>query len=59
MVKIINAFKFLVGRTEVKKPLGCTRRWGSNIKINLKEIVNEVNWIYLAQPAPSTSILTI
>ena len=34
-----NAYKFLVGRYEVRSPLGGIKpRWDGNIKMNLKEI---------------------
>jgi hypothetical protein len=41
----------LVGRLEVKRPLGRPRRrWEDNIKIDLREIrIDGTNWIQLAQ----------
>jgi hypothetical protein len=44
-------YRVLVGRPEVKRPLGRPRRrWEDNIKMNLKEIrIDRANWIQLAQ----------
>jgi hypothetical protein len=41
----------LVGRPEVKRPLGRPRRrWEDNIKMDLREIgIDGANWIQLAQ----------
>jgi hypothetical protein len=41
----------LVGKPEVKRPLGRPRRrWEDNIKLDLREIwIDEANWIQLAQ----------
>jgi hypothetical protein len=40
----------LVGRPEGKRPLGRPRRrWKDNIKMDLREIGIDVNWIQLAQ----------
>jgi hypothetical protein len=46
-----NAWRILVGKPEVKTPLGRQRRrWLDNIKIDLREIVwNCMDWINLAQ----------
>jgi hypothetical protein len=46
-----NACRFLVGKPEVKRPLGRpTRRWMDNIKMDILEIGwGGVNWIGLAQ----------
>jgi hypothetical protein len=46
-----NAYRILVGKPEVKRPLGRPRRrWVENIKIDLREIGwNGMDWIYLAQ----------
>jgi hypothetical protein len=43
--------RVLVGKPEVKKPLGRPkRRWEDNIKMDLTEIgINGANWIRLAQ----------
>jgi hypothetical protein len=46
-----GVYRVLVGRAEVKRPLGGPRhRWNNNIKLDLREIVIDgVNWIRLAQ----------
>jgi hypothetical protein len=46
-----NAYRVLVGKPEVKRPLGRPRRkWVDNIKIDLGEIgLNGLNWIELVQ----------
>jgi hypothetical protein len=46
-----NAYKILVGKPDVKRPLGRPRRRGlDNIKIDLREIgCDGVDWIDLAQ----------
>jgi hypothetical protein len=46
-----NVYRLLVGKPEVKRPLGRPRRrWIDNIKIDLLEIgLNVVDWIGLAQ----------
>jgi hypothetical protein len=46
-----GVYMVLVGRPEGKRPLGrLRRRWEDNIKMDLRKIViNEANWIYLAQ----------
>jgi hypothetical protein len=46
-----NVCRLLVGKQEVKRPLGRPRRrWIDNIKMDLLEIgVNVVDWIGLAQ----------
>jgi hypothetical protein len=46
-----GAYRFLVGRPEVKRPLGKPRRrWEDNIKMDLREIgIDGTNWIQLAQ----------
>jgi hypothetical protein len=46
-----GVYRILVGRPEVKKPLGRPRRrWEDNIKMDLKEIgIDGANWIQLAQ----------
>jgi hypothetical protein len=45
-----GAYRVLVGRPEVKRPLGRPRRrWEDNIKMDLGEIgIDEANWIQLA-----------
>jgi hypothetical protein len=47
----VNAYKFLVGKPEGKRPLGRPRRrWVDNIKIDSLEIGwGGVDWIGLAQ----------
>jgi hypothetical protein len=51
MGEMKNAYKILVGKSEVKIPLGRPRRrWKDNIRMNLREIVWEVvGWIHLSQ----------
>jgi hypothetical protein len=46
-----NVYRLLVGKPEVKRPLGRPRlMWIDNIKMDLLEIgVSVVNWIGLAQ----------
>jgi hypothetical protein len=49
-VKGRGVYRVLVGRPEVKRPLGRPRRrWEDNIKIDLREIgIDGANWIRLA-----------
>jgi hypothetical protein len=51
MEAMISAYRILVGKHEVKRPLGrLTHRWRYNIKMDLWEIELEgVDWVYLAQ----------
>jgi hypothetical protein len=46
-----GAYRVLVGRPEVKRPLGRPkRRWEDKIKMDLREIgIDGANWIRLAQ----------
>jgi hypothetical protein len=45
-----GVYSVLVGRPESKRPLGRPRRrWEDNIKLDLREIGIDVNWIQLAQ----------
>ncbi|KAJ4440260.1 hypothetical protein ANN_08399 [Periplaneta americana] len=46
-----NAYRVLVGRPEVKRPLGrLRRRWEGNIKMDLREVgYDDRDWINLAQ----------
>ena len=46
-----NAYRVIVGRPEVKRPLGRPRRgWEYNIKMYLREVGCEAGgWIVLAQ----------
>jgi hypothetical protein len=45
-----GVYRVLVGRPGSKRPLGRPRRrWVDNIKMDLKEIRNDANWIQLAQ----------
>jgi hypothetical protein len=50
-VKLKNAYKLLVGKTDWKMPLGKPRRrWEDNIRMDLREIGWEiVNRIHLVQ----------
>jgi 3-oxoacyl-ACP reductase-like protein len=45
-----GVYRVLVGRLEVKRPLGRPRRrWKDNIKMDLRaEGIDETNWIQLA-----------
>jgi hypothetical protein len=51
MGEIRNAYKMLVSKSEVKRPLGGSRTsWEDNIKMDLREIsFRDVDWIHLAQ----------
>jgi hypothetical protein len=51
MGEVRGVYRILVGRPEVKRPLGRPRRrWEDNIKMDLREIVVDgANWIHLAQ----------
>jgi hypothetical protein len=46
-----NAYRFLVGKAEGKRPLGRPRRrWVDNIRMDLGEVRRgDVDWICLAQ----------
>jgi hypothetical protein len=46
-----NAYRILVGKAEVNRPIGRPRsRWMENIEIDLREIRwDGIDWIYLAQ----------
>jgi hypothetical protein len=46
-----GVYRFLVGRSEGKRPLGKPRlRWEDKIKLDLREIgIDGANWIQLAQ----------
>jgi hypothetical protein len=50
MVENRNAFRFLVGKPEGKRPLERPRRrWEDNIEIDIREIGwGPMDWIYLA-----------
>jgi hypothetical protein len=47
----INAYRFLLGKPEGKRPPGrTTRRWRDNNKVGLREIGwGAMDWIHLAQ----------
>jgi hypothetical protein len=51
MGKMKNAYKILVGKPEMKRPLGRPRhRWEDNIRMDLMEIGwGGMDWIHLAQ----------
>jgi hypothetical protein len=51
MVEKRGVYRVLVGRAEVKRPLGRPRhRWDDNIKMDLRDIgIGGANWIQLAQ----------
>jgi len=46
-----GVYRVLIGRPEVRRPLGTPRhRWEDNIKMDLREIgIDGANWIHLAQ----------
>jgi hypothetical protein len=46
-----GVYRVLVGRPEVKRPLGRPRsRWEDNIKLDYREIgIDGANWIQMAQ----------
>jgi len=46
-----DVYRFLVGKSEGRRPLGRPRRrWDNNIKMDLREIgIDRANWIRLAQ----------
>jgi hypothetical protein len=46
-----NAYKILVGKSEVERPLGRHRsRWEDDIRMNLREMRRDVvDWLQLAQ----------
>jgi len=46
-----SVYRVLVGKPEVKRPLGrLRRRWEDNIKMDLQEVgCGCMDWIYLAQ----------
>jgi hypothetical protein len=47
---IRNAYKILVGEPRWKRPLGRPRRrWEGNIRMDLREVGWEVDWINLPQ----------
>jgi hypothetical protein len=54
-----NAYRMLVGKPEVKRPLGRTRsRWMDNIKMDLREIGwGGMDWIDLTQDKNQWSAL--
>jgi hypothetical protein len=50
MREVRNAYKVLVGKPEVKRPLGRTRRRWEDIGMTLREIGWEgVDWMHLPQ----------
>jgi hypothetical protein len=51
MGEIRNTYKMLVGKLEMKRPLGRpSSRWEDNITMDLKEIQwEDVDWIHMAQ----------
>jgi len=46
-----GVYRVLVGKPEVRKPLGrCRRRWKDNIRMDLREVgFGRVDWMELAQ----------
>jgi hypothetical protein len=54
-----NAYRFLVGKPEGKRPLGKPRRrWVNNIRMDLGEVGwGDVDWIGLAQDMNSWRVL--
>ena len=51
MEQFRNAYRFLVGKPESKRPLGRPRRrWEDNIKMDLREVgCDPRDWIYLTE----------
>jgi hypothetical protein len=50
MGEVRGAYNILVGRSEGRRPLGRPRRrWEDNIKMDLGEIVGDLDWIHWAQ----------
>jgi len=49
MGEVRNSYSILVGNLRGKRPLGRpSRRWGHNIRMDIKEIVLEVvDWMHL------------
>jgi hypothetical protein len=46
----MGAYRVLVGKLDGKKPLVRSRsRWENNIKLNLQEVREGMDWINLAQ----------
>jgi hypothetical protein len=46
----MNAYRLLVGKPEGKRPLGRPRRrWVDNIRMDIGEVVRDVDWVGLAQ----------
>jgi hypothetical protein len=45
-----GVYGILIARSEVKRPMRRPRRrWEDNIKLDLREVIDAVNWIRLAQ----------
>jgi hypothetical protein len=45
----LNAYRILVGKPEGKRPLGRPRRrWMYTIKMDLRELGDGMDWIYVA-----------
>jgi hypothetical protein len=54
-----NSFNILIGKPEVKRPLGRQRhKWEDAVKMDLKEIVcKDVHWRHLARDMTSIRLL--
>jgi hypothetical protein len=50
MGKKRNAYRIIIGKCEVKRPLGrCGHKWKDNIKMDLKEMgYQDADWISFA-----------
>jgi hypothetical protein len=50
MVEMRNAYKIMIRKPDKKRPLGGPRhRWEDNIRMDLKEVGCDVDWILMAQ----------
>jgi hypothetical protein len=53
-----DAYRVLVGKYEVKRPLGDSRRrWKESVKIDVQEVEWGVDWIDLAQDTEKLWVL--
>jgi hypothetical protein len=59
MGELRGVYRMLVGRSEIKGPLGTPmRRWEDDINLDLREIgIDGVNWIRLAQDRVQNGLL--
>jgi len=55
---IRNAYKILVEKPEGMRPLGRPRRkWKDTVRMDLRETVENVEWIHLAQDRHSVGLM--